>query len=69
MIKINGKVAKIGNGYHLLIPKALIKCNVLKEGNKYNFIVTEETDNPENSEVPFRTTDHLLPFENLGVAL
>jgi len=37
MVKVKGKVFRVGNSYAILIRKALVDCEVLKEGETYEF--------------------------------
>ena len=41
-MKLKAKIKKTGNGYHVMIPPALIRCGVLDVEKTYNFIVLEK---------------------------
>lgn len=43
MVKIKGKISKFGKGsYHIIIKKALVDAEVLKEGEYYEFKLENE---------------------------
>lgn len=39
MVTIKGKIRPIGNSYHILIPKALVKCEALPLNKELQFKV------------------------------
>jgi len=41
MIEIETKIKKVGSSYGMLIPKALIDCNILPVGTKIKIQVTK----------------------------
>jgi len=61
MVKIKAKVTKFGGSYHVLIPKALVSCDVLEAEKEYDFVIKEtevKEKEPENSEPWIRASDH-----------
>lgn len=55
MIKIKTKISPSGNSYHILIPKALVECGVLKAGEELEFVVQK----PNGEQIDIDTTKEL----------